>query len=438
MKHIMEQITIPIKEASFPQPFPGGLEFNAPARGMWNIVHTGMLLPEAHQIFVCARGCLRGVILTAAEMNAMDRMSWVGIEENDFFDSSMEENVIEGVTDILNKLSGKPPVVLVFVSCVQLFAGIDFPECLRELSKRFPHTTFVDCYMNPTMRKSGLTPDQLMRRQLFVPLKNTAPLEKNAINLLGSDFAADRSCELFTWLDENKIICREITKCSSFSAYQEMGKSSLNMTWIPQAVAAAESLENRLGQKHLHLPISYGEEEIENNYKLLAQALDLNVPDFSEARQSAGQALAHALKIIGNTPIALDYTAAPRILSLTRRLLEAGFNVTQVFADLFIPGDRKDFEFLQKNFPSLKITPTLHVNMRFANNGHLDEKILAVGQKAAFFTGSVNFVDLVWGRGFYGHSGVAAIAGLMIEAFRNPKDIESVITHKGWGCESCL
>ena len=136
-----------------------------------------MLLPQAHQIFVCARGCLRGVILTAAEMNAMDRMSWVGIEENDFFDSSMEENVIEGTTEILNKLPGKPPVVLLFISCVQLFAGMDFPCCIRELSNRFPDIEFVDCYMNPTMRKSGLTPDQLMRRQLFAPLKKCDAFE---------------------------------------------------------------------------------------------------------------------------------------------------------------------------------------------------------------------------------------------------------------------
>ena len=30
-------------------------------------------MPESHQIFVCAQACLRGVVLTAAEMNAMDR-----------------------------------------------------------------------------------------------------------------------------------------------------------------------------------------------------------------------------------------------------------------------------------------------------------------------------------------------------------------------------
>jgi hypothetical protein len=54
--------------------FAGGLEYNPPARGVWNIVHTGMLIPETHEIFACAQGCLRGVILTAAEMKALDRM----------------------------------------------------------------------------------------------------------------------------------------------------------------------------------------------------------------------------------------------------------------------------------------------------------------------------------------------------------------------------
>ena len=60
-----------------------GLEFNSPAHGNWNIVHTGMLLPEAIQIYVCADNCMRGVVLTAAEMNAADRFSFVIVEEED-------------------------------------------------------------------------------------------------------------------------------------------------------------------------------------------------------------------------------------------------------------------------------------------------------------------------------------------------------------------
>ena len=38
-----------IGEASFPAPFSAGLEFNSPAHGNWNIVHTGMLMPEARR-----------------------------------------------------------------------------------------------------------------------------------------------------------------------------------------------------------------------------------------------------------------------------------------------------------------------------------------------------------------------------------------------------
>ena len=433
-----EILSIPVSQAEFPQPFSSGLEFNAPARGMWNIVHTGMLLPGAHQIYICARGCLRGVILTAAEMNAMDRMSWVSIEENDFFDASMEDNVIEGVTEVLNRLPKKPPVVFVFVSCIQLFAGMDFPSCLETLRRRFPGVEFVDCYMNPTMRKSGLTPDQLMRKQLFAPLKACDSFEKNAVNLLGSDFPADRTGELFRWFDKNEILCREITRCRSYSEYLEMGKSFLNMTWIPQAAAAAEELANRLGQKHLHLPLGYTEERIDENYARLAEALAVEKEDFSAEKEQARLALQKLKNEIGEREIFIDYTATPFVLSLTRRLLEAGLNVRRVYADVFIPAEKEDFEFLKCHYPHLEITPTLHPAMRFAAPLKEEACSLAVGQKAAFFTGSVHFADLVWGRGFFGHSGVAAIAQLMLEACRTPKEIQQVISHKGWGCESCL
>ena len=77
-----DRVRIPgvrIADASFPAPFRSGLEYSSPARGTWNIVHTGMLIPEAHEIFVCAAGCLRGVILTAAEMGLTDRVSTAGV-----------------------------------------------------------------------------------------------------------------------------------------------------------------------------------------------------------------------------------------------------------------------------------------------------------------------------------------------------------------------
>ena len=82
---------VAIKDATFPVPFAPGLEFNSPVHGNWNIVHTGMQVPETIQIYVCAENCMRGVVLTAAEMNAADRFSYVIVEEKDLLYSNLEE-----------------------------------------------------------------------------------------------------------------------------------------------------------------------------------------------------------------------------------------------------------------------------------------------------------------------------------------------------------
>ena len=92
---------VKIKDASFPAPFASELEYNSPVHGNWNIVHTGMQVPESIQIYVCADNCMRGVVLTAAEMNAADRFSFVILEEQDLLNSNLEDITIEGVTDVL-------------------------------------------------------------------------------------------------------------------------------------------------------------------------------------------------------------------------------------------------------------------------------------------------------------------------------------------------
>jgi thiamine biosynthesis lipoprotein ApbE len=98
LKRLGEETVNPsvnISEANFPAPFVSGLEYGAPARGTWNIVHVGMLIPGAHQIFVCAQGCLRGVVLTAAEMGASDRFSTISIQEHNVLDGDMEDLIID-------------------------------------------------------------------------------------------------------------------------------------------------------------------------------------------------------------------------------------------------------------------------------------------------------------------------------------------------------
>ena len=201
---------VKIKDASFPTPFVSALEYNSPVHGNWNIVHTGMQVPESIQIYVCADNCMRGVVLTAAEMNAADRFSFVLVEEQNLLSGNLEDITIEGVTDVLNKRKDHPEAVLLFTVCLHHFVGSNLNYIYRELEHRFPDICFIRCYMDPIMQKHGLTPEQLK-------------ISKGAIWKIARNYTKEAGVRQL----ERKIgdICRK-----SAREILETGKSSIRAT----------------------------------------------------------------------------------------------------------------------------------------------------------------------------------------------------------------
>lgn len=427
---------IRIADAKFPSPFASGLEYAAPARGTWNIVHTGMLIPEAHEIFVCAASCLRGVVLTAAEMHAEERFSTVEVKEHNLLEGDMEELVIEGVSDIIKKLTKRPPAVLVYTSCVHHFAGCDLEMIYEELRSRFPDIDFADCYMNPIMRKSGLTPDQLMRSRLYMLLKER-PKNENAVAIIGNDLPTRKESELMELLKANGFKIHEITSCRTYEAYQEMAESSYYISYNAAAVAGGNMLSERLGGKHIYVPFSFNYDEIDAGFEKLANLLGVEMPDFSEKRKACENALKETYELIGKTPVTMDYTFCPRPLGLAKMLLDAGFVVEKVYVDSITGEDKPDFLYLQEHFPELKLYPTVHAGMRFMAAKE-PSKVLAIGQKAAYFDNTNHFVNVVEGGGMLGYDVVLNTLKLMREAYLEEKDMRGLIQIKGMGCEGCL
>lgn len=427
---------IPISESSFPAPFSSGLEYASPARGTWNIVHTGMLIPEAHEIFVCAASCLRGVVLTAAEMHAQERFSTVEVREENLLEGNMEELVIDGVSDIIENLPNRPPAVLVYTSCVHHFAGCDLTMIYRELRKRFPDIDFTDCYMNPIMRKSGLTPDQLMRSRLYMLLKERKK-DPKAVALIGNDLPTRSSAELFGILKQNGFKVHEITSCKNYEEYQEMAESTYYISNNAAAVAGGEMLEKRLGGTHFYLPFSFDFEEIKKGYERLGKLLDIDIPDFSQKRRECEKALKETKELLKDIPISIDYTYCPRPLGLAKMLLDAGFCVEKVYIDSISGEEKQDFLYLQEHYPKLLLYPTVHAGMRFM---HRKERgsTLAIGQKAAYFENTEHFVNIVEGGGMLGYDAVLYTLELMREAYVTEKDMKNLIQIKGMGCEGCV
>ena len=433
-----------IADANFPAPFRSGLEYSSPARGTWNIVHTGMLIPGSHQIYVCAAGCLRGVVLTAAEMGTMDRFSTVAIRENNLLDGDMEDLVIEGVTDIINKLPNRPPAILVYTSCVHHFTGVDLDMIYAELRRRFPDIDFTDCYMNPIMRKSGLTPDQLMRSRLYM-LLHERDIDPEAVAIIGSDLPTDEDSDLMNVLKGAGLKVHEITSCKSYDEYQQMAESRVYISYNPDAAPGGDMLSERLGGIHYALKFSFDYDEIDETFAGLAEVLGIaprSSEEIAALRAECEKELEETKKLIGDTPVSIDYTYCPRPLGLAKLLLDHGMNVTRVYADGIPGGDRAAFDILQKEHPDLMIYPTVHPGMRFARTANAEEKgeakILAIGQKAAVFEETNHVGNVVEGGGMTGYEAVIRTCRLIREAFLEEKEMRELVQVKGLGCEVCV
>ena len=188
---------------------------------------------------------------------------------------------------------------------------------------------------------------------------------------------------------------------------------------------------------HLHLPLSFDYAEIETHYRTFCDAAGIPYPDFVALTERCEDALDAAKQAIGDAPVEIDYTVTSRPLSLARMLLSHGFRVTRVYLDGISGEERVDLDALQKTAPDLLLSPTVDPVMRVRPR-ETEETTLAVGQKAAWFTGTDRFVNLVGNGGLYGFCAVYGMAEMMADAWRKPKDARRLIQIKGMGCSSCL
>ena len=422
-----------IGDAEFPKPFVNGLEFNAPVHGTWNIVHIGFRIPEAHQIYICADNCLRGVVMTAAEMGELGRFSSVVLEEDDMTHSGrIEETTIEGVTDCLNKLPKIPPVVIIFPVCVHRFMGCDIGYIYKQLEERFPDVKFVRGFMDPVMQKRGTTPDQRLRKAMSEIIPDL-PADADTAAFAGSDMPAVHN-DFRTVLEYNRKMVKDTADCKTLDEYLSIGSASLFICQYPAGLMTTQTISKRLGREYIYAPLSFNFDTIKD--ELTSSGLDIPEDFFENGIRACADEVNKLKEQIKDTPVAIDYTAVPKPLSLARFLLENGINVKTVYLDGIDGSEEEDYRYLKENHPDLILHSTIHVSDRRPVRS--SEKILALGQKAAWFEGTEYFVNMIEGGGLYGFEGITEFIRLMEDAFVNEKDLRDIVPRKGLGCRSCI
>ena len=109
----------------------------------------------------------------------------------------------------------------------------------------------------------------------------------------------------------------------------------------------------------------------------------------------------------------------------------------EVYLDAVSGEEHDALDWLRIHAPELQLSSTMLPDMRVAPRER-DERTLAIGPKAAWFTGTPFFVNLVFGGGLWGFAGVRTMARLMREALAAEKDTRDIVPRKGWGCASCI
>ena len=276
------------------------------------------------------------------------------------------------------------------------------------------------------------------------------------VTLVGSDFALDESSDIKRLLKSTGHTLRELPACKTWAEYQQLGSAGIFVSCYPPAKYGADMLAERLNRTHLYLPGCFDYEEIKEEIRNLIKELqagwsredtsntecaDITSEEIEAFYQReitlCEDSINHAKSIIGGTPVVLDYLYHPRPLGLAKLLLEHGFHVTTVYLDSISPEEKPAFDWLKLHHPDLELRATIQTKMRVLPRG-TEGKVLAIGQKAAWFSGSRNFVNMVQGGGLWGFDGIRGTMELMTEAFLEEKDPEDLIVRKGWGCESCI
>ncbi len=473
-----------------------GLAYASPVRGVWNIVHIATLVPGGHQVFVCPTSCLRGVVLTTAEMGRMDKMSTITVGEDNILEGDMEEMLQHGVERIIRELPERPRMMMIFTSCIHHFMAVNYKRVYKILAREYPDIDFVDCYMDPIMRRTNPVVPVLWRQmhRVLRPTKPAEPAKQDEslqsatasgkselevasqpskssvtsessvaskqpeqaessglsrgrnpkqVNLLANCFPHPAEhCDLVALLVKNGYRVLEANSCKNYDEYLSMGESSCNFFFHGTGLAAAKDLKIRLQQPYLRLRPGYSYDEYDEDLQKAAELAGLDgaaraaMPaELAVQRQLTEECIEEALRVLGDTPISIDYTAADCPLELALFLLRRGFNVESVMIDNFT--EREEiFHALQAAKPDLRIYETYGWNIRQMRRGH-DGKIVCIGQKSAYFMDSDYFVNEVEHAGMYGYRGLRRLMNLLMEACREAKPMKELVQVKGWECGCC-
>lgn len=409
-------------------PFCDTLSYCSPAHGGWGIIRPCALIPDSYLLFVCPAACFRHGSLGAIQHGFKKRISFLYIDQSDIV-NGYDQAILEGIDELLEKITLKVRVMFVYVSCLDDFIGTDMEKVLMKASKKHPEIMFRVGHMNPIASSTKLPPLVTTLDTMASILPEWEEKDDN-ISFFGNFVEIPEESDVIRFFKNNNIKARQLINCETFEEYLQMSKSRIALLTKPTYSYGVERLKKRVGIERFDMYVSYDVENIEKQYQQLGKLLNIDVKEWiNECKVEAYKEIEDTLKKTGNIQVYVSDSATMFPFQTALALIKYGFNVTRVYAIQAAGADQPYMKQLMEEYPEVEIIQSDHPDMSIRQKQR--EAAIAIGEEAAYLTQSLHVVNLAEDEGMLGFYAVSRLMQMMSEAMDEVADIEKMIEEYG-------
>ena len=397
---------------------PDCLHYCPASAGGWGIIRVGLLVPESVMLFVSPNGCGRHGAIAGIQHGFKKRLFFLHLDEMDVVTGQHMEKIPQAVTEILSAVYPQPKAILICATCIDDLLGSDYDGLAQQLEDEHGIPVRI-CRMDPIAMDGKKPPTFTVQEAIYDFLQPSSKKEQ-AVNIIGNFSPIDAESEFYEVMASVGVDrVRHIAACSTLKEFQQMSRSTLNILIRPGGRLAAHKMENKLRIPYCFIPVTYGLERITQSYQKLGEFLgvSLNVKQYHLKAQDDIESYRRRL---GPLTVAVGQSVNASPFELARALIEYGFQVRYIFADLILDSDLEHVKWLKYYAPWIKVFTNVHPSMV----NFLDQKLmvdLAIGFDAGYFCPGAKTLPLTLDSQPFGYRGVVYLLREILKALKNPQ-----------------
>ena len=322
---------------------PATLSFNSPGAKGFGVKRAGLAVPDSVMLLVSPGCCGRNTSLFRSAPEYRDKFFFQLLDDTDIVTGRHLTKIPQAAEEMLSVLKKKPSAIMICITCVDALLGTDMERVCRKVTEK-TGIPAVACYMYALTREKRLPPMAAVRTSVYSLLEKQEKRNSADMNILGYFTPLFDSSELYTLMKSIGIKnIRELSRCKNIEEYHELSKANFSLVLNPEARAAAQDMEQRLGIPFIELLRLYRIDKIRNQYRLLGQALGAELDDtgyFENARKTIDS----FREQFGNLSFAVGEIQNGDPIEMALMLVEEGFAVKEIFATI----GELNFRFLKR------------------------------------------------------------------------------------------